>query len=72
MNLQHLDIVAESNLAKYEKFVVDRRKNYYDVFEKCWYLDRRLQRRDMRRKEAIEDHQAQVRARQQAQGTSSK
>ncbi len=49
MSLQHLDIVAEKNLEKYEKFLTDRRRHYYEIHEKCWYLDRRMMLREERR-----------------------
>jgi len=63
-------MVAETNLAKYEKIVTDRRKHYYEIFEKCWYLDRKLQKRDRRRKAAMQAHQVEVLGRQQTQAGS--
>ena len=42
-------MVAETNLERYEHFLEDRRKHYYELFEKCWYLDRKLRLRDSRR-----------------------
>lgn len=50
MSFQHLDMVAEKNLEKYLESLKEKRKHYYEIYERCWHLDRRSHDREERRK----------------------
>ena len=42
VSFNHLELLAKKNLEEYDDILRGRRKRYYDIFERCIYLERRM------------------------------
>ena len=66
VSFDHLEILAEKNIKEYDDLLRGRRKRYYEFFERCIYLEKRMKESDSHMSETRKALQAAFIAQQDA------